>query len=88
MYIIRQRIVSYLSNNYRGLISCTNFDMVESLPVESENPAGMSEAATPFVTPLGHSLVIMNQGNQKTDSVVENKLVALSPGYSMTENNK
>jgi hypothetical protein len=54
--------------------------MVESLPVESENPAGMSEAATPFVTPLGHSLVIMNQGNQKTYCVVENKLVALSPG--------
>ena len=31
--------------------------MVESLPMESENPAGMSEAAALFVTPVGHSLV-------------------------------
>lgn len=45
--------------------------MVESLPVESENPAGMSEAAASFVTPLGHSLVIMNQGNQQTDWFIE-----------------
>jgi hypothetical protein len=46
--------------------------MVESLPVESENPAGISEAAAPFVTPLGHSLVIMNQGNQQTDCGIQN----------------
>jgi hypothetical protein len=69
---MRQGIVRYLSENYRGLISCTNSDMVESLPVESENPAGISEAAAPFVTPLGHSLVIMNQGNKQTDCGVEN----------------
>jgi len=36
--------------------------MVESLPTASDTPAGMSEAAAPLVTPLGHSLVIMNQG--------------------------
>lgn len=58
----RGRTASYLFNNYRGLISCTNSDMVESLPLDSENSAGMSEADAPFVTPLGHSLVIMNQG--------------------------
>lgn len=81
--------MSYLSNIYRGLISCTNSDMVESLPLDSENPAGMSEAAAPFVTPLGHSLVIMNQGNQQTDCVLENKQVALSPNtVCMTKNNQ
>lgn len=50
----------YLTNNYRGLISSTNSDMVGSLPIESESPAGMSEAAARLVTPLGHSLVILN----------------------------
>lgn len=47
-------------NTYRGLISPTNSDMVESLPMESESPAGMSEAVALFVTPLGHSLVVTN----------------------------
>lgn len=47
--------------------------MAESLPIESENPAGMSKTAALFVTPLGHSLVIMNQGDQQTDYVPENK---------------
>ena len=49
---------------YRGLISATNSDIIESLPVESDSPAGMSEVAALFVTPVGHSLVIINQGNQ------------------------
>lgn len=69
----RIRYCELLSNNYRGLISCTNSDMAESLPIESENPAGMSKTAALFVTPLGHSLVIMNQGDQQTDYVPENK---------------
>jgi len=42
--------------------------MVESLPTTSEAPAGMSEAAAPLVTPLGHSLVIMNQGSEHRES--------------------
>lgn len=71
----------YLSNNYRGLISFTISDIVESLPAESENPAGISEAAALLVTPIGHSLVIRNQGNQQTDDyILECKQVALKLG--------
>ena len=43
---------------YRGLISATNSDMVESLPGKSENPWGRSDVDALFVTPLGHSLVV------------------------------
>jgi len=50
------------------LISCTNSDTVESLPTSSDTPAGMSEAAAPLVTSLGHSLVIMNQGSEHSES--------------------
>lgn len=46
------------SITYRGFISATNSDMVESLPNESENPRGRSDVAAPCVTPLGHSLVV------------------------------
>jgi hypothetical protein len=46
------------SVTYRGFISATNSDMVESLPNESENPRGRSDVAAPYVTPLGHSLVV------------------------------
>lgn len=55
-------------DNYRGLISCTNSDMVESLPTASESPAGMSKVAALLVTPLGHSLVIMNQGSEQSET--------------------
>lgn len=43
---------------YRGLISATNSATVESLPAESDIPAGTSDVVL-FVTPLGHSLVKM-----------------------------
>lgn len=43
---------------YRGLISAANSATVESLPKESEIPAGISDADALFVTPVGHSLVI------------------------------
>lgn len=50
---------------YRGLISATNSATVESVPKGSEAPGGISDLAALFVTPLGHLLVIMNQGNHK-----------------------
>lgn len=43
---------------YRGLISATNSDTVGSLPDESEISEGTFDV-TPFVTPLGHSLVFL-----------------------------
>lgn len=45
---------------YRGLISAANSAMVESLPKESEIPTGISDVEALSVTPVGHSLVIIN----------------------------
>lgn len=43
---------------YRGFISATSSDMVESLANASDNPWGRSDVAALFVTPLGQSLVV------------------------------
>ena len=45
---------------YRGLISATNSETVESLPKGSDIPGGILDVDAPFVTPLGHSLVKIN----------------------------
>ena len=47
-------------STYRGLISPTSSDMVESLPDESEIPGGILDVTAPFVTPVGHSLDVSN----------------------------
>lgn len=51
---------------YRGLISATNSDTVESPPDESNITEGTSDAVALFVIPLGHSLVKFSEGNEHT----------------------
>lgn len=54
-------------NTYRGLISATNSDTVESQPDESEIPCRTSDVEALFTTPLGHSLVICSHGSKLTE---------------------
>lgn len=54
-----------MKNPYRGLISATISDIVESPINGSDNPEGTPDAAALFVTPLGHSLVTSSEGNEQ-----------------------
>lgn len=49
---------------YLGLISLANSDMTGSVPDRSTTSEGALEVSAPVETPLGHSLVIADQGFQ------------------------